>query len=194
MAGAEEDARRSLRDWLASPAGAVAAAVATIVIVGIVALGSGEDGGPGGSGAQQAVNPPAPVSAEELASLSESLDQPVYWAGPQGGSKQYDLTRQGADRIVIRYPAPGGGSPSQGTLTVGTYRLDDAQGAIRRAAEVETATLHRLPKRGLAVSDTARPTNVYLAYPREPFQVEVFDPQPGRALELVLGRKIRPVR
>jgi hypothetical protein len=44
------------------------------------------------------------------------------------------------------------------------------------------------------VSDSAQPTNVYLAYPDQPFQVEVFDPTPGRALDLVLDRQIRPIR
>jgi len=194
VAEAGEDARgNAFLDWVTSPVGAVVAAVVTIAIVGIVALSSGGDEEPGGA-APQAVNPPDPVTGAELASLSESLGQPVYWAGSQGGSKEYELTRQGKDRIVIRYPASAGGDAAQGTLTVGTYRLEDPQGAIRRAAEVQTAALHRLTRRGLAVSDTARPTNVYLAYPDEPFQVEVFDPKPGRALKLVLGRKIRPVR
>lgn len=182
-----------IREWMTSPAGAVVAALVTIAIVAFVALGGGEDEDKPAA-APQAVNPPAPVSAAELASLSESLGRPVYWAGRQRGSKEYELTRQGEERIIIRYPAVAGGDPAQGTLTVATYKLADAQAAIRRAARVETATLHKLSRSGLAVSDTAKPTNVYLAFPKEPYQVEVYDPKPGRALKLVLRDRIRPVR
>jgi hypothetical protein len=178
-------------EWLKTPVGSVVAALVTIAIVAFVAFGGGDDDEK--PAAPQTVNPPAPVKADELASLSESLGRPVYWAGPQG-AKEYELTRQGQDRIVIRYPAATGTDAAQGSLTVATYKLDDAQQAVRRAARSETATLHRLPRGGLAVSDTARPTNVYLAYPKEPYQVEVFDPKPGRALKLVLGRRVKPVR
>jgi hypothetical protein len=169
----------------------VAAAVITIAIVAFVALSGEDDNKP--AAPAQTVNPPDPVSAAELASLSESMGSPVYWAGPQGAN-EYELTRQGEERIAIRYPAGPGTDPAQGSLTVATYKLDDAQGAVRRAAGGETTRLHRLPRSGLAVSDSARPTNVYLAYPKEPYQVEVFDPKPGRALKLVLAGRIKPVR
>jgi hypothetical protein len=190
VTGADERAR-SLRDWLTTPAAAVVAAVVTLAIVGLVAFGGDDDDEPASD--PQAANPPAPLKAPEIAALSEQLGRPVYWAGAQGAT-EFELTRQGEERIAIRYPAGAGADPSAGTLTVATYRLDDAIAAIRRAAEGETAKLHQLPRRGLAVSDSARPTNVYLAYPDEPYQVEVFDPQAGRALELVLDGKVRPVR
>lgn len=190
MTGAD-DRGRSLREWITSPAAAVVAAIVTIAIVGLVALAGGDDDKPASS--PQTVNPPDPVAASELASLSESLGRPVYWAGSQG-AKEFELTRQGEERIAIAYPPAAGADPAAGRLTVATYKLDDAMDAVRRAARGGTAKLHRLPKGGLAVSDSARPTNVYLAYPKEPYQVEVFDPQAGRALELVLGGKVRPVR
>ena len=44
------------------------------------------------------------------------------------------------------------------------------------------------------MSESARPTNVYFAYPKQPYQVEVFDPKPGRALRLVLAGRVEPVR
>lgn len=179
-------------EWIKSPTGAAVAAAVTIAVVAVVAFSGGDDE-ESTPGSTQTVNAPDPVSAAELASLSESLGQPVYWAGPQRAT-QYELTRPGEDRIVIRYPAAAGGDAAQGVLTVGTYRLDDAQAAIRRAARADTATLHRLPRGGLAVSDSARPTNAYFAYPKEPYQVEVFDPKPGRALRLVLAGRVGPVR
>ncbi len=193
MAGADDSAStRSLRDWVTSPLAAVLAAVVTLAIVAFVAFVGGDD--EPGSRSQPAANPPAPVNAAELASLSESLGQPVYWAGRQPGSDKLELTRQAEDRITVRYPARSGADAAQGTLTVGTYRLDDALAAIRRAGDAATAKLHRLPGGGLAVSDSARPTNVYLAYGKQPYQVEVYDPTPGRALRLVLRGRVEPVR
>jgi hypothetical protein len=186
----DRSGRSPIWEWIASPAGAVVAAAITIAIVGLVALTGGEDDEAGSTA--QTVNPPDPIPASELASLSESLGAPVYWAGPQGAEEFY-LARQGEDRIVVSYPARPGADPSQGTLTVATYRLDDAEQAIRRAAEGETARLHSI-EGGIAVSDDARPTNVYFAYTDEPYQIEVFDPKPGRALELVLGGEVKPVR
>lgn len=193
MGGAEESVgRRSLREWVTSPIAAVAAAAITLAIVAIVAFGGGDDEEPPTQ--QQAVNPPAPVTASELAGLSKSLGQPVYWAGRQPGSKQLELTRQGKGRITVRYPARPGADPAQGTLTVGTYRLDDALAAIRRAGRSDTARLYKLQGGGLAVYETSKPTNVYLAYPKQPYQVEVYDPQPGRALRLVRRGRVEPVR
>jgi hypothetical protein len=169
---------------------ALVAAAVTIVLVAVVALKSGKDKP---APAPAAPNPPAPVSASELKGLSTSLRQPVYWAGPQGATK-FELTRAGADRISVRYPAAPGANPAQGTLTVATYRLPDATAAVRRAGGAPTAKLYKMRNSGLAVLDNARPTNVYFAYPNEPFQVEVFDPAPGRALKLVLGGRVKPVR
>ena len=169
--------------FLNSRAGIVIAAALGAVIVLLFALG-GDDGDQKPAQPQQQPNPPAPLSAAELSSASKSLDQPIYWAGPREGAR-YELTRTGTDRVAVRYPD---------ALTVGTYRLDDPVGAVRRAARAPTAKLHRLKRGGVAVSDSARPTNAYFAYPGEPYQVEVFDPVAGRALRLVLSGRVRPVR
>jgi hypothetical protein len=191
VAGADEGAgTESLKHWATSPVAAVVAAAVTVLIVVIVATSGGEDEKPAAP-PPPAPNPPAQVSAAELVSLSESLGQPVYWAGPQG-AKEYELTREGESKIAVRYPA--GADSAAGALTVATYHLDQPVEAVRRAGQAKAAKLHGLPRGGLAVSDSASPTNVYFAYPAEPYQVEVFDPKPGRALELVLDRKIRPVR
>jgi hypothetical protein len=47
---------------------------------------------------------------------------------------------------------------------------------------------------GLALVDADRPSSVYLAYEGQPYQVEVYDPSPDRALELVTSGAVQPVR
>jgi hypothetical protein len=152
------------------------------------ALGCGDSDSP-----QAPVKPGVPVQAAELAGLAKSLHQPVYWAGRQS-STRFDLTRQGADRIFVRYlPSDGGAASAGGVLSVGTYRLKGAYAAIVRAGKAPGAKTFRLPGHGRAVAEAGNQTVVHLAYRSRPFQIEVFDPAPGRALELVRNGRIVPV-
>jgi hypothetical protein len=143
--------------------------------------------------AQGPVKPGVPVQASELSGLARSLHQPVYWAGVQGGGS-FELTRSGADRIYVRYlPKNATSAPAAGVLTVGTYRVRGAYGAVLRAGKAAGAKTYKLPGHGRAVVDSADATSVHLAYRSRPFQVEVFDPAPGRALKLVRAGRIVPV-
>ena len=47
---------------------------------------------------------------------------------------------------------------------------------------------------GVAFYSEATPTSVYLAYPGSDYQVEVYDPLPERARELVSSGQVEPVR
>ena len=176
--------------FVTTPIGAMVAAAVTIAVIVLIALSGGDDDKP--DEPAPAPNAPQSVSAGELSSLAASTGRPVYWAGERA-TGQYELTRIGADRVAVRYPAGPGADPAAGSLTVATYRLADPIGAIRAAGRSETAKLYDVRGGGLAVHDTARPTNTYLAFPKEPYQVEVFDPKPGRSLRLVLRGRIRQV-
>jgi hypothetical protein len=46
---------------------------------------------------------------------------------------------------------------------------------------------------GLAFQYKSRPTSVYLAYPGSNYQIEVFDPLPRRALDLVVSGQVKAV-
>jgi hypothetical protein len=154
----------------------------------LAVVGCGDSDNPRGP-----VKPGVPVRAAELSGLARSLHQPVYWAGEQGRMR-FDLTRQGADRIYVRYlPKNAASAPAAGVLTVGTYRVKGAYAAIVRAGKAPGAQTLRLPGHGRAVVDAGNQTVVHLAYRSRPFQIEVFDPVPGRALELVRDGRIVPV-
>ncbi len=53
-------------------------------------------------------------------------------------------------------------------------------------------TIH-LARGGLAFQYKSRPTSVYLAYPESDYQIEVFDPSPARAVQLVVSGQVKPV-
>lgn len=180
MAADRKPARR-VPAWLDRWVLAAVAIAATVMLVA-----SSEDA-PAPRSAKS--NPPASVGVPTLRSLSQSSGAPVYWAGRPDAGGGLQLERR-PGQVTVRYPSAGG----SGSRTVGTYRLADAKAAVRRAARSQTATLHRLRGRGLAVSDSARPTNVFFAYGNQPFQVEVYDPRPGQALRLVLAGRVVPVR
>lgn len=148
--------------------------------------------GCGGSGGGSREAKPAPLDAAGLSSLVRSSHQPVYWAGLQGGER-FELIRAGTGRVYVRYVPDTGRPDPRGTLTVGTYRLADAHVALRRAGRARGAHTYRLPHGGRAVVTAGRPTNVYVVFRSRAYQVEVFDPAPGRALRLVRAGSVRPV-
>jgi hypothetical protein len=134
------------------------------------------------------------VSLAKLNAIAATVPHPVYWAGAQPGST-YELTRTGDGRIYIRYLPPGTkpGSARGDFLTVGTYPQHDAFETLQATARAQHAATIPLSGGGLAFQDSNRPTSVYAAYPGSDYQVEVFSPSGGRALELVRARKLAPL-
>lgn len=151
---------------------------AAIAVVALVFTGC-DDSAPSSSAPKAGV----PVSASELQGLARSLHQPVYWAGAQGGGK-LELTRSGSDRIYVRYVSG---------LTVATYRSPRAFVAVTRSGRAPGGRLYELPGRSRAAVQGDGAASVHLAYRSRPYEVEVSDPKPGRALNVVLGRQIRAV-
>lgn len=124
-----------------------------------------------------------------------SAQVPVFWAGPQAGTT-YEFTETSDGSVYVRY-LPGDaeiGDPSPDFLTVATYPLENGYARVLAAAEEEGAQTEELPNGGPALVDADRPSSVYLAYEGEPYQVEVYDPSPDRALELVTSGAVQPVR
>jgi hypothetical protein len=143
--------------------------------------------------------PPTPagseaVSVEELERLAGTLAHPLYWAGEEPDTT-YELTRTSDGGIYIRYlPLDAEiGAREPDHLTVGTYRLENALEALTADAEAEGVEAIELEGGGLAFADPDGPTSVYLAFPGEDVQVEVYDPDPERARDLVTSGRIVPV-
>jgi hypothetical protein len=131
------------------------------------------------------------LSASGLETLTRSVPQPIYWAGPKA-STVYELTRTAAGKVFIRYLPPnvkvGVKRPSY--LIVATYPFRSALQALQN---LKTGRKLSIPGGGIAVVDRNHPTSVHLAFPGADYQVEVYDPSAAKALRVARSGSVRPV-
>jgi len=170
----------------------VGAVIAVVLVVGFVAWLIFRDDDNSNGGAQ---GPSSSVaSLTQLRELSQETGQPVYWAGRRAGFT-YELTRTKDGNVYIRYLPAGTevGSQQPNYLTVGTYPRRRALGQLRRLARRKGNFDFALPNGGIAVYSRDLPNSVYLAYPGEDVQVEVYDPRPQRARSLAREGRVRPI-
>ena len=172
------------------------ALVAAALIVALLLLTGTDDSA--SNGGEPASNPqptdgPEAASVDGSASWRAAAEDPVYWAGEQSGELELTVERDG--KIFIRYLAPGVpvGSPRVPSLTVGTYPYTDAHGALQAVAKQRGATADQTPDGGLVVTTEASPSNVYVAFPGADQQIEVYHPDPARALEIATSGAIVPI-
>ena len=133
------------------------------------------------------------TSPTALKALETKLGHPLYWAGPKKGVT-YELTQASGGSVYLRYLAPGARVGSNKPyLTIGSYSLTNAFATTKSLASEAGAVRIEVGGGGVAFYTAARPTNVYLAYPGEGVQIEVYDPSAARAHELVASRMITPV-
>jgi hypothetical protein len=133
------------------------------------------------------------VTPAGLRTLAVSLRQPIYWVGP-AANVTYERTSDGNGRILVRY-LPAGAKIGTRTpyLTVGTYTLRDAYAAAQRAASKPGAVQIKVSSSAIAFSTKAHPLNAWITYPGSRYQIEVFDPSPGRARRLVASGQVARV-
>jgi hypothetical protein len=173
------------------PAVLVAAAIALAIILGVVLWLVLR----GGSEAESSRRAPATAaSIQRLNAFASSVGHPIYWAGAQP-KFTYELSRTKDGRVYIRYLPPGVkiGNRKPNYLTVATYPQPHALATLRAAAKKQGVQTIHLAGGGLAFQYKGRPTSVYVAYPGLDYQIEVFDPSPARAVQLVASGQIKPV-
>ena len=133
------------------------------------------------------------VTKKGLAAFASGATSPVYWAGPSAGTT-YELSRTKQGNTYVRYlgrgTKVGSAQPSE---TIGTYPVEHAfaltSALARKAGSIRVPVSHG----GIAFYNASHPTSVYLAYPGEDVQVEVYDPSPARAHTLVATGAIKQV-
>jgi hypothetical protein len=134
------------------------------------------------------------VTARQLAKRAADEHQPIYWAGPVP-KDTYELARTSKRWFFVRYLPPGAEvGTGKGYLTIGTYPVTDAYGAVQRLGEERGARSFNLKDGALAVTNPNHfPYSVFVAYPGSNYQVEVFDPVLARARKVVTSGRITAV-
>jgi len=135
------------------------------------------------------------LSSSELRSYAASLAHPVYWAGSSEGAG-LEVTETKRGEVFVRYLTPGAraGDERPDFMTVGSYPLDRAHEILVESTEGVDMRAAEAPGGGTAAWDQRRSSSVYMAYPGLDVLVEVFDPTPQRARELVLSGEVGVVR
>ncbi len=138
------------------------------------------------------VSKAALMSPAQLAAETKTAGHPVYWAGTKTGTS-YELS-EGSDRTFVRYlPSGAKAGTNVPALTVGTYVVPNAFSVTRQQARKPDAVEVPVTGGGIAFYGKSSPTSVYVAYPGQNVQIEVYDPA-GHAASLVSSGKIVPVR
>ncbi|HEX6666452.1 MAG TPA: hypothetical protein VF081_07645 [Solirubrobacterales bacterium] len=167
----------------------VIAAVGIVIVALILLLSSGGDDSADEPGATAEI-----LSVEALGDAVSGQEPPVYWAGEQQGA-EIELSRPDANNTYIRYLTDGAeaGDERADFLTVGTYAHTEPVAALRKQGKEPGGVIATAPGGAIVYFNRKQPNSVYLAYPGVEAEIEVFDPNFTRALQLVNSGQILPV-
>lgn len=164
-------------------------AIAAVLAIGLVlwiALrdDDSDDSSSGSNGAEI-------VSVDSLREAAGEQGSPIYWAGEQEGA-QLELSQPDSSRTYVRYLTAGAeaGDPNPDFLTVGTYEDPNALQNLRTRGNDPGGVLAKAPGGATVYFDRNRPNSVYVVYPGVDAQIEVYDPEFKRALQLVNSGQI----
>jgi hypothetical protein len=131
------------------------------------------------------------VSVEELREAAAGAEAPIYWAGSQPEA-ELELSQPDAARTFVRYLTDGAeaGDPGADFLTVGTYADEQPVETLKRQGKEAGGALTTAPGNATVYFNRTQPHSVYVAYPGVAVQIEVYDPDFKRALQLVESGQI----
>jgi hypothetical protein len=181
---------QSLRERRAAPFILGAVALAAVVLIWLLFI----RGDNGSDNTATGVNKPRIVDQNALAAFAGSVGHDVYWAGKQGDAK-LELTNTSDGRVYVRYLTGGAdaGDPRPSFLTIGTYPQKDALSALQQGTSKGGYTTLKLQGGAFGAYNQQRPSSVYFALPGSGYEVEVYDPSPQKAIQLVTRGQVQPV-
>lgn len=133
------------------------------------------------------------VSEQGLQKLVGALSEPAFWVGPEKGAR-YAVEQRSNGQVYVRYLTARMNADTVATLTVGTYPMKNAY--ARTVAIGKKSGWKRLATGidgPVAFTRNTLPRNVYIAQPGFDYQIEIYDPTPGRAATLVQAGRALPV-
>ena len=133
------------------------------------------------------------VSEQDLQKLVAASGKPIYWVGPEQGAR-YAVEQRSNGQVYVRYLTAQMKADTVATLTVGTYPMKNAYAATVALGKKSGWKQIAIGTGGpAAFSSSTLPRNVYLAQPGLDYQIEIYDPTPGRAASLVQAGLALPV-
>jgi hypothetical protein len=190
---------QSTTSWFDANRTAVIVAVA-VVVVAIVAVVSFRLSGSSKKSSTPSVTTPSKdstqvnLSADGIRTAVKALGKVVYWAGDESGDT-YVLQTFANGQTTVRYVPSGGDPTSSGAIyrLMGSYPIKNAFNVTKQAASGGNSVLVTNSDGSVVLYNKSKMTNVYVAFPKVDVQVEIFDPTPGKALELATSGAIKPI-
>lgn len=144
-------------------------------------------GSPGGSAGERVV-----LTENEALARAGKIEPRAYWVGRRPGIDTYELEKDEAGNLFVRYLPEGWERGDPAALGVATYPVADARASLRRAAVAGDQELIRLT--GLTVLAPPDGGSAFAVFDDQPgLQIEVFSPDPGLAAELVRSGALTPL-
>jgi hypothetical protein len=133
------------------------------------------------------------ISPGGLQTLAGALRQPIYWVGPQT-NRSYELIRRGNGQILLGYLPPGQKvGENKPHLMIGTYPITNAYATTQVAASKPDTVKIGVGGGAAAFFNKKYPLSAFVSYPGSSYQIEVYDPAPGKARKLVAAGKVKAV-
>ena len=173
----------------------IGGAVVVVVVAAIIAFTVGGDdkksSNNGGDNAAQQSNVQIGLNADGLKTAVAAIGRPVYWAGAEP-DYQYVLQTFGNGQTTVRYIPKDGDPNNQEAVyrVMGTYPIKGAFDVTTKAGQAENSALLTNSDGSIVVYNKSKTTNVYVAFPGVDVQIEIYDPTPGKALEIATSGRV----
>jgi len=125
------------------------------------------------------------LTESQLHDVVRQIKQRVYWVGPMSGAR-YTINAQNFNSIYVRYLPDGKGISDQTPRyrVIATYKETNAYNSTLSAGNQANGLSFTKPDGRVVYYNKQVPTNVYVAFKSDPYQMELFDPDAKKSLEL----------
>lgn len=130
------------------------------------------------------------LTEDELKSLVAEQKLSVYWTGPISDAT-YTLNASQTGQVFVRYVEKGQqcDGQTQEFRVIATYSLAGAFESTRAAGNQANGVSLENNDGSIVYFNRESPTNVYVAYPNIDYQIEIYDPNPKKAVLLATTPK-----
>lgn len=135
------------------------------------------------------------LTEPELRDVVKQLKRTVFWVGPLKNAR-YTINALTDGQTYIRYLPNGDGvsDTKPNYRTVGTYQAADAYAATLAAGNEANGVSYTTTDGRVIHYNKSSEGNVYIAYKGKPFQIEIFDPKNGTALDIANANGLQVIK